>query len=197
DGGQNYQPSNEFTGLTAGNYTITIKDANGCTKTCDEVTVGQPDALTCSTTPTDASCNSGSDGKITVTAGGGTPGYTYSIDGGQNYQPSNEFTGLTAGNYTITIKDANGCTKTCDEVTVGQPDALTCSTTPTDASCHGGSDGKITVTAGGGTPGYTYSIDGGQNYQPSNEFTGLTAGNYTITIKDANGCTKTCDEVTV
>ncbi|MBY5960286.1 T9SS type A sorting domain-containing protein, partial [Membranicola marinus] len=203
DGGQNYQPSNEFTGLTAGNYTITIKDANGCTKTCDEVVVGQPDALTCSTTPTDASCNSGSDGKITVTAGGGTPGYTYSIDGGQNYQPSNEFTGLTAGNYTITIKDANGCTKTCDEVTVGEPDPLTFCITQ---ECAGANVSPpmtiITVYPIGGTPGYEYYVfDNDDNViyidwkevSSGDEFS-LPDGNYTLKLRDANGCVALAQE---
>ncbi|MBY5960287.1 hypothetical protein KUV50_19215, partial [Membranicola marinus] len=192
DGGQNYQASNEFTGLMPGNYTITIKDANGCTKTCDEVTIGQPDALTCSTTPTDASCHGGSDGKITVTAGGGTSGYTYSIDGGQNYQASNEFTELTAGNYTITIKDANGCTKICDEVTVGEPDALSCEITETHNVGCDGSSGIITVTPTGGTGTKMYKLDNG-SFQASNTFTGLSAETYTVTVKDANDCTSTCD----
>ncbi|WKW47122.1 T9SS type A sorting domain-containing protein [Myroides sp. JBRI-B21084] len=175
------------TGLAAGNYTCTITDANGCTKTVT-TTITQPTtALNGSIAKTDVSCNGGTNGKATVTATGGTAPYTYS------WSPSGgtvaTATGLAAGTYTFTITDANGCTKTVT-TTITQPTtALNGSIAKTDVSCNGGTNGKATVTATGGTVPYTYS------WSPSGgtaaTATGLAAGTYTCTITDANGCTKT------
>ncbi|WP_170110183.1 T9SS type A sorting domain-containing protein [Flavilitoribacter nigricans] len=191
DGGTTYQASGVFNNLSAGMYTVTIRDANGCTTTCD-ATVEQPDALSCDATPSDASCFGGSDGSISVSGSGGTAPYEYSIDGGTTYQASGTFDNLSAGMYTVTVRDANGCTSTCD-ATVDQPDALSCDATPTDASCNGVADGSISVSGSGGTAPYEYSIDGGTTYQASGTFDNLSAGMYTVTVRDANGCTSTCD----
>ena len=185
--GITFQPGNVFTGLSANTYTITVRDASGCTVTAP-ATINQPTTLTASATATDASCNGATDGTITVTAGGGTAAYEYSLDG-VIFQASNVFAGVSANTYTITVRDANGCTATAP-VTVNQPSALTASATATDATCNGAADGSLAVTAGGGTPGYEYSLDG-VTFQAGNVFNGLTAGSYTITVRDNNGCTTT------
>ena len=171
-------------GLSAGNYTCTITDANSCTKT-QSVTITQPSAITSSLTQINASCNGGSNGSSKVTAGGGTAPYTYlwSPSGGTAATAA----GLAAGNYTCTITDANSCTKT-QSVAITQPSAITSSFTQINVSCNGGSNGSATITAGGGTPNYTYfwSPSGGNSATAA----GLAAGNYTCTITDANSCTK-------
>jgi hypothetical protein len=173
------------TGLTAGTYTCTITDANGCTDTAS-VTITQPSALAVTTAQTNVSCNNGSNGSATVTVSGGTAAYTYA------WSPSGgtaaTATGLTAGAYTCTITDANGCTTTAS-VTITQPSALAVTTAQTNVSCNGGSNGTANVTVSGGTAAYTYA------WSPSGgtaaTATGLTAGAYTCTITDANGCTTT------
>ncbi|GIV22860.1 MAG: hypothetical protein KatS3mg025_0519 [Bacteroidia bacterium] len=186
-----YQASPTFTGLSAGSYTVTVRDANGCTIS-QVVTVGQPTGLALNApTVVDVRCNGGSDGSITVNvvAGSGTAPYEYSLNGGP-YQASPTFTGLSAGSYTVTVRDANGCTIS-QVVTVGQPTALALNApTVVDVRCNGGSDGSITVNvvAGSGTAPYEYSLNGGP-YQASPTFTGLSAGSYTVTVRDANGCT--------
>src|SRR5206468_2809230 len=106
----------------------------------------------------------------------GTPVYTY------NWTPSGgntaNATGLCAGTYTCTITDANGCTIT-KIFTITQPTAITLTTSSTSALC-GSPNGSATVTASGGTPGYSYNWapSGGTNANA----TGLTGGSYTVTV---------------
>ena len=178
-----------ITGLIAGStYSVTITDANTCTKTINNITITQPAAaLNGTASTTSASCFGGGNGTATVVPSGGTPGYTYS------WAPSGgtaaTATGLAAGTYSVTITDANSCTKIITGIEVGQPAAaLDGTATTTSVSCFGGSNGTATVVASGGTPGYTYS------WSPSGgtaaTATGLAAGTYSVTITDANSCTK-------
>ena len=187
DGGATYQASNVFTGLTAGTYSVFVKDANNCTASTSE-TITEPTVISISTSQTNVSCNAGNDGSITVTASGGTGTLQYSDDGGNSYQGSNIFTGLSQGTYSIFVKDANNCTASTS-VTITEPTAISISTSQTNVSVNGGNDGSITVTASGGTPSYQYSNDGGSNYQASNVFNNLTAGTYIVVVQDANNCT--------
>ncbi|MEA5461908.1 hypothetical protein VB796_22755 [Arcicella sp. LKC2W] len=185
--GTTFQNSNVFTGLSAGNYTLTVKDANACSATIT-VTLTEPAVLSLSANQVNLTCKSNASGQITLTATGGTSAYTYSKDG-TNFQSGNTFTGLSAGNYTLTVKDANACSATTT-VTLTEPAVLALSATPTNLTCKSNTSGQITLTPTGGTSAYTYSIDG-TNFQNSNTFTGLSAGNYTLTVKDANACSAT------
>ena len=185
--GTTFGNSGTFGSLAAGSYTITVKDANGCTTT-QPVTITQPAAALSSSisSQTNVACFGSSTGSVTVSASGGTTPYTYSIDG-TNFGNSGTFSNLAAGSYTITVKDANGCTTT-QPVTITQPaSGLIASALATNPACSTGT-GSITVTASGGTGTLSYSIDG-TNFQASNVFNGLASGSYTITVKDANGCT--------
>ncbi|MBF4483580.1 T9SS type A sorting domain-containing protein [Flavobacterium sp. CSZ] len=174
------------TGLTAGTYTVTVTDANSCTTT-QSVTVTEPSLIVASiTTKTDVTCNGASNGSATVTATGGTGAYTYVwAPSGGNAATA---TGLNIGIYTVTVTDVNGCSAT-QNVTISEPSALTATTTQTDVTCMGATDGSASVTATGGTGTYTYawSPSGGN----AATATGLIAGNYTVTITDANGCSVT------
>ena len=176
------------TGLTAGTWTCTVTDANGCTATRN-FTITQPTALALTAaSQTNISCNGGSNGAASVNAAtGGAGGYTY------NWTPGNptgdgtvSVTGLTAGTWTCTVTDANGCT-TSQNFTVTQPTALVvASNSQTQESCPGANNATASVTISGGTGAYTYS------WSPSGgtaaSATGLTAGTYTVTVTDANGC---------
>ncbi len=176
-----------ITGRTAGVYTCTITDAGGCTRT-QTVNIAQPSAITSAvSSQTNVSCNGGNNGAATISVSGGTPGYTYlwAPSGGTTAS----ITGRTFGTYTCTITDANGCTST-QTVNITQPTVLTAAiASQTDVSCNGGSNGDITVTASGGTSGYTYlwSPSGGT----AATATGLTATTYSCLITDANGCSTT------
>jgi gliding motility-associated-like protein len=91
---------------------------------------------------------------------------------------------LTAGTYTITVTDANGCTATAS-TTITQPPALTLVAAGFPVTCNGGNNGQGTAIPAGGTPGYTYAWSNGFNGANDNN---LTAGNYKIIVTDANGC---------
>jgi hypothetical protein len=188
-GGATFGNSGTFSNLAAGSYTVSVKDANGCTTT-QPVTITQPAAALSSSisSQTNVACFGSSSGSVTVAGSSGTAPYTYSIDG-TNFGNSGTFSNLAAGSYTITVKDANGCTTT-QPVTISQPaSGLTASALATNPACSTGT-GSITVTASGGTGALSYSIDG-TNFQASNVFNSLASGSYTITVKDANGCTTT------
>ncbi|MCD0470461.1 T9SS type A sorting domain-containing protein [Flavobacterium sp. JAS] len=171
--------------LAQGNYSVTIKDANLC-PTIQNFTITEPTPLSATTASTDVSCFSGANGTASVTVSGGSPGYSYSWapSGGS----ADIATGLSAGNYTCTITDSKGCTL-IKPITVGTPATISATEVHTDVSCNGGATGSATVTASGGVGGYTYS------WSPSGgtaaTATGLTAGNYTVTIQDANTCIHT------
>ena len=190
--GTTWQASNNFTGLVAGTYTIYYREANGCQGTLS-IDVAEPTVLTATAAMIPVVCNGQSDGIITVTSGGGISPYEYSIDGGTTWQSSNVFN-VAAGNYTITIRDVNNCTIT-QTINVTEPAALTAFSANSAASCDGGNDGVITVTASGGNSGYQYSLDG-ITFQSSNVFN-VAPGNYTVTVKDNLGCTTTFNTVVV
>ena len=185
-GGGN-QANGDFTGLTAGAYTVTVTDANGCIFPV-AVTINEPTALTGSISlQSDVTCNGGADGTATIAAAGGTSPYTYDI--GSGAQASGSFSGLSAGAYTVTITDANNCITTV-ALTINEPTALVGSLDATsDVLCNGAADGTATVSASGGTSPYTYDI--GSGAQASGSFSGLSAGAYTVTITDANNCITT------
>jgi hypothetical protein len=180
-----FQSDSIFSGLGAGTYTLTIKDANNCTAQSTEI-ITEPTAIIASVVVQNTLCDGSNDGTVTVMASGGTSPYLYSKDG-INFGASNVFNGLSAGLNVFTIRDAQGCQKTVT-ANITQPLILSATTTKTDVLCHGLNTGSIALTAIGGTSPYMYSADNGTNYQTSATFNGLTAGNYLLKIKDANGC---------
>ncbi len=138
---------------------------------------------------TDVKCRGGMDGSLQVSAGfGWISPVQYSLDG-INWQSSNSFTNLAAGTYMVKVRDAD-CTDSLP-VTVNQafPDLLISTQAITAASCTGNPDGQISLTAQGGLAPYSWSTDG-ISFQTSSLFN-LNQGNYTITVKDANGCIHT------
>jgi gliding motility-associated-like protein len=169
-------------GLIAGTYTCIIRDANNCSLV-KTITISQPAVLTETLSSTPVSCNGGNNGTASASASGGTPPYTYqwSPSGGT----SSSATGLAAGSYTCTVRDANNCSL-FKVITISQPTALTETLSSTPVSCHGGNNGTASASASGGTPPYSYS------WAPvagtSASLSGLAAHTYTCTILDANGC---------
>ena len=179
------QTTASVSGLSAGTYTVTVHDANGCITTTT-VTITQPAPVTGTATSTGVLCNGGSTGTATVTASGGTAPYTYVWNPGG--QTTATVSGLSAGTYTVTITDNNGCTGTAS-VTVTQPAPVTANVSNvTDPKCNGG-QGSATVSASGGTAPFTYLWNPG-GYTTATVST-LSAGTYTITVTDNNGCIQT------
>ncbi len=210
--------SGVFTGVPAGtNYTFTVRDANNCTVVTIPVDVVPPTVIVASGTVTSdfngehISCPTATDGVITVTASGGTitGTYTYRIDQlplNTSGLTSGIFTGVGAGVYTVTVRDANNCFVMTAPITVTPPAAVTATTTITSnhngrhISCFGASDGEIRVTPGGGVAPYTYILNedtGNTSGATSGIFSGLAAGTYTVTVTDFNGCQAGTSPVTL
>ncbi|WP_266202841.1 T9SS type A sorting domain-containing protein [Pontibacter kalidii] len=185
--GATYQTSNIFNGFSAGTYTIRVKDNNGCERS-GTVTISQPQGLVLEVISSQIiTCYAGNDGQIQVKATGGQAAYTYAIVGVGGANTTGLFANLAAGDYLISAKDANGCEALVD-VTLTQPfQALGATFNQQTPSYDGASDGAVTVLGNGGTAPYTYALNGGA-YQTGNTFANLSAGRYTVVVKDAKDC---------
>ncbi len=168
------QASNVFDGLSAGTYTVVVTGQFGFTATAGPIAIANATPVVVTTNVVDA--------QITVTATGGTGPYQYSLDG-LSYQISPVFVNIPNGIHTLAVQDANGCVTTVT-VLVAVNSLLALAEITHAVSCFGGNDGAITVTAAGSNPPFEYSLNG-EEFQTSNVFTGLTAGNYTVEVRDA------------
>jgi large repetitive protein len=189
----NGQTTSTATGLCAGNYSVTVKDQTGCFLNSNTYTVSVPTLTAGTSTISSAlnvSCNGGNNGSITAGITGGTSLYTYSWSNGKlstTSQTTNSITGLSAGNYSVTISDVNGCAST-KTVAITQPLLLTSTVSIANIACSGNL-ASATVTPKGGTlgSGYTYLWKPGGKTTPT--ASGLATGTYTALVTDSKGCT--------
>ena len=172
-----------FTGLSAGEYGAKITDANGCTYTVS-FDIDEPTQLVAQiVSSTNESCFDAADGTATVDVTGGTTPYSYLWSNGQT---SATAVGLADGNYTVTVTDAGGCTVEDIPVTIGGANAVLAVTgTTTDLTCNGDNSGAIDIAVTGGTAPYSYVWSNGLS---SEDISNLPAGDYSVTVTDANGC---------
>lgn len=172
------------TGLSAGTYSILVTDANSCTGTTT-VTITEPAVITASVSTTNSACLSNT-GTATANPSGGTPAYTYSWNT-LPVQTTATATGLAAGNYVVTVTDANSCTNTFTASVSNANAPVVGIASQTDVSCFGGNDGTALASVSGGVPAYTYAWSTIPS-QTTISATGLSAGTYTIVVTDANSC---------
>ena len=175
-------------GLCAGDYTLSIVDAQGCTDIYN-YTIGQPNQVTGTAIGQDISCFGACDGQAFAQGGVGMTPFSYQWGASTGNQTGATAFGLCPGNYICTITDATGC-QTTVSASVTQPTPLQAAINLTgNVSCNGYSDGWAQASASGGTAPYTYSWDNsaGSQLTASN----LIAGTYTVTVTDANNCTTT------
>ncbi len=174
------------TGLIAGtSYAVQVTDFAGCviTKT---FSITQPSAITAAPSTTQTPCTQ-STGSATANASGGSPTFTYLWKPGN--QTTSTATGLAAGNYTVTVTDSKNCTKnfTALVTNTGGPTVNTALTT--NISCFGGSNGVATATV---TPASSYTFSWNTTpVQTTASATGLSAGNYMVTVTSTSGCVTT------
>ena len=197
--GTTWQSSSDFTNLPSGTYNLLVKDANNCLSNAISTTLNEPSLIVFSTAKTNETCNDANNGTITITASGGVNPYEYSRNNGSTYQISSIFTGLAAGNYALKVRDANGCATASQTVSITQPTAFSFVTVTTPSTCNGIADAKIVVRnySGGNGGLYQFSKDNGANYQVDSVFSGLSAGNYFVKIRDVNGCESLVRNLTV
>jgi gliding motility-associated-like protein len=182
-------PNANLNNVAAGTYTLTVTDVNGCFATSGPYTltgIAGPIVNSAAAVFNNQSCN-GTMGSITgITATGTGLSYSWSNGGGTALNPSN----LVAGNYTLTVTDANGCTVNAGPFTIGYTAAPTINATAaviTPATC-GNANGSITGITANGT-GLTYAWNGNSATGPT--ISGQLGGNYTLTVTNASGCTAT------
>jgi uncharacterized membrane protein len=175
DGGSS-QASANFSGITAGEHTINVTDLNGCTASY-RLVIQEPEALQFTITTNPILCSgSSSSNSIVVNVSGGTAPYTV----------TNIL--LSGTTYRVTVTDQSGCTSSQD-IVLTEPNPMLIEVSKDNISCFGLTDGKINLEVTGGTGPYTYSLDAVDFSNSSGVFGNLAVGNYTITVKDANGCT--------
>jgi len=183
-----------ITNLPAGPVEVIVTDSNHCMVQVF-LTIPQPTAVSVQlTSVTNVSCNGGSNGTISVSGTGGTPGYAFTWN---NSVTGATDTGLIAGTYGVIATDTNGCTA-AQSYTVTQPTALQINAPDIqNIGCSGGNTGSITANASNGTPAYTYnwmSEPGGQFYN-GRTISNLAVGTYLLGVMDANGCVDTTSYV--
>lgn len=174
-------------GIPSGTYSVTITDANGCTGSATGTVVNPPQIII-STSVIAPACGGGASGSATVSATGGRPPFTYKWSNGQTGTTA---TGLSVGDYFVTVMDAGGCNRTA-KVVVPSNAGFTIGINSTNATCAA-TNGSATasVTSGGRAP-FTYKWN---NNATTASITGIGAGTYTVTVTDANGCVNTASTV--
>ena len=183
----------EFSGLAAGTHTVTIEYNGQChweqTYTIDEVAAPVPALRVTTQALRNVSCSDVADGSVSVAITGGVAPYTLQWNDLQQ-QTTSEATGLAKGTYTLTVTDAAGVTLDY-AVTIDGPEPFEIiNTVAASPACHQGADGYAEVTTIGGTAPYTYAWNDDQQ-QTTARASQLTAGTYTVTVTDQNGCTLT------
>lgn len=176
----------DLTEVAAGDYSVTIVATDGSEYTFN-YSVSQPDAISAEASVSSVSCNGESDGNIVVTGSGGTGDLVYSWD---NDFTGNTLDGLAAGNYNLTVTDANGCQSTFGPYEVTEPEALMLEIAETTSD----SEYAIEAMVSGGTAPYTYLWSDGATTASRER---LADGEYTVTVTDANGCIITSEIIVV
>jgi gliding motility-associated-like protein len=183
-----YSINPTFGGLPAGLYAFHWLDNNGC-RADTSITLSQPTPVSYTGLIfQNISCNGGADGSITLSGTGGTPGYTYALNSGP-YGTVNTFTNLSAQSYTVHVRDANNCQRDV-AVTLTQPVPITFTAVQIQMpTCERYLDGAFQLMGQGGTGPYQYALNNG-SFGSGNAFSNLAAGTYTVSVKDANGCSR-------
>jgi gliding motility-associated-like protein len=166
--------------LCAGNYIVTVTDANDCTQAF-EVIVGEPEEFIIEAIEVNpVACFGGNDGVASVTTNGNPISFIWS-----NNETTQIISNLIGGTYSVTVVNTDNCTAE-SSIIINEPlSAISTNVfVETPISCNDGSDGEATIVATGGT-GFSYSWSNGNNNATANN---LSDGFYYVTATDINGC---------
>ena len=168
-------------GLSAGEYSVTVSDVDGCEARAT-ATILEPTNIKVSTNVVNQpSCQGSYNGLLSIFADGGVPPYTYEWENGTTLKT---ISSLIAGDYSVTVTDAFGCT-VADTLTLSEPDPIAADIDFLNESGPGLNNGKANIIATGGTAPYTFTWSDGP---VSKDRSNLKPGYYTITITDVKGC---------
>ena len=171
-----------FTPSFPGSYTVTVAVSDGVCTSTGTITIEVPDDLQISAEVTPNECAGQSTGSISLTINGGSAPFTYAWADGIN--TSSTLSDLEAGDYTVSVTDANGCSAT-STIAITSTTTLSLTLTGTDLLCNGDQTGEIHAEISGGQAPYTYVWNGKEE---TNHLTGLLGGIYQVVVTDANGC---------
>ncbi|MCB0754719.1 MAG: gliding motility-associated C-terminal domain-containing protein [Flavobacteriales bacterium] len=180
---------NPLTGIPAGSYSLTVTDANNCVQQLQNILVPEPTMMQLTlVSQEDVSCFGLDDGSAEISAAGGTPPYTYLWN-----DPTSQSTALAGnlppGTYNVDVTDANGCMAQWLNVVIDEPDTLIVEvTSTTPLTCDYSADGIAESQVTGGIMPYSY-LWNDPDAQTSSTAMGLDAGDFTVVVTDANGCT--------
>ena len=186
DAGATFQDTSYFSNLAAGKYFPTVKDAQGLVKKSDSILIKNPDILKIISIK--------DSNNIFLKIAGGTKPYSISFNN-KAFAKIDSFFQLPNGKYPILVKDANNCT-TKDTVSIAINSLSISALLNKKVLCTDGKTGEIVVNTKGGKTPYQYQINGGI-FQASNTFSNLIAGDYTVTVKDAENFTRISNKVTL
>jgi hypothetical protein len=179
------QSSTLFSSLGVGSYSIQITDFNGCTASYTEEILTLNPRIQFQSTITDVSCFGGTDGSIALNVTDGVQPFQFAWAGQSSI--TEVLSNVGQGQYSVTITDNAGC-KRDSSFSIAQPAQALRMSIYTVPVCYGSVNGIITITAGGGTSPYQYSIDNGASFQSNNIFNTVGVGNYAVKVLDDNGC---------
>ncbi len=178
--------STSLSGLPAGSYQVTVQDNFGC-QGFSEITLTSPEAIDATLLGQSPACNQESNGTIQVVSSGGTGMHQYNWSTGSS--GTAVISQLPAGNYTVTVTDELGCT-TIKAITLVNPSAINVQASVMNPTSNDG--GSIDLTVSGGVPPYQYHWS---NNADTEDLYGLAAGQYSVTVTDANGCSRSITKV--
>lgn len=180
------QTTNSISNQASGSYTVKVTDSKGCFSSAI-ATITEPLPLTVSfINQINENCFGGSSASVGASPTGGTPNYTYSWS--PSGSTSSIITNIPIGTYSVTVTDSKSCVTT-NTVIITQPTDVITTSSVTNVTCNGLTNGIIALNSNGGNSPYTYAwLPGGQT---TSSLTGLAAGNYTVNVKDLKGCIKT------
>jgi gliding motility-associated-like protein len=176
-----------ISGLLPGIYTVTVTDANNCIATA-AATVNEPDLISITETISNATC-ANSNGNIGLSVTGGVGLYSFVWSNGNTL---GNLTNISAGTFSVTVSDANGCSVSETYIVNNLSGPTIASITPQHVTCFGAANGAISITTSGGTLPFSYIWNNGQTVA---NISSLSAGNYTLSITDANGCFTTVSQL--
>lgn len=205
-----FSSNGTFTDLSAGNYTVNVRDAEGCIASVNVILI-EPSPINATFNPstTVLSCFGDQNASITVnniTGGQGTE-YLYTLNtilptaSTSGPQTSNVFSDLGAGTYSVSITDSLGCVLTSTDIVITEPTPIQANlVTATTQTCL--TQSTLTLSASGGTGTYEYSTDSSFStvlgaFSSSTTFT-VSDGTYQYYVRDLNGCiANVSNEITI